>query len=124
MIHPPTEPNAARAALATALPTSSEPAANAPRRRLARQTLSADPAAAEQRYINREQLRELIPASDMTLHRWINNPRIAFPAPDKLGDGHRNYWWLPKIHSWMRDRQKQQTQRPAGERHGAKGGTA
>jgi hypothetical protein len=87
------------------------------RRRLARRTISADPAAAEQRYINREQLRELVPAADMTLWRWQRDPRVAFPAPDKLGADGRNYWWLPTIRSWMRDRQERRVHRPAGGRH-------
>jgi predicted DNA-binding transcriptional regulator AlpA len=60
----------------------------------------------EDRYINREQLRALIPASDMTLWRWQRNPKVAFPSPVKLGDDGRNYWWLPAIRSWMRQRRE------------------
>ena len=60
----------------------------------------------EERYINREQLRLLIPASDMTLWRWQRDPKIAFPAPVKLGADGRNYWWLPKVRAWMRQREE------------------
>ena len=52
----------------------------------------------EDRYINREQLRELIPTSDMTIARWQRD--IGFPAPVKLGNDGRNYWWLPAIRAW------------------------
>jgi predicted DNA-binding transcriptional regulator AlpA len=71
----------------------------------------------EDRYINREQLRALIPASDMTLWRWERNPKVAFPSPVKLGDDGRNYWWLPAIQSWMRQRQEHSNQSPAGRCH-------
>jgi predicted DNA-binding transcriptional regulator AlpA len=123
MIHPPADPSTARVALTAAQPPS-EPVATTPRRRLARQAISADPEAAERRYIVREQLRSLVPASDMTIWRWTNDPQIAFPSPHKLGADGRNYWWLPAIHLWMRQRQERQVKRPAGGRHGAKGGTA
>jgi predicted DNA-binding transcriptional regulator AlpA len=75
----------------------------------------------EDRYINREQLRALIPASDMTLWRWQRNPKVAFPCPVKLGDDGRNYWWLPAIRSWMRQRQERSNQSPAGVRHDGEG---
>jgi predicted DNA-binding transcriptional regulator AlpA len=77
----------------------------APRRPKPRAVISADPVAAEERYINREQLRELIPASDMTLWRWQRDPEIAFPLPSKLGAGGRNFWWLPAVRAWLRKRE-------------------
>jgi predicted DNA-binding transcriptional regulator AlpA len=58
----------------------------------------------EERYVNSKQLREIIPASAMTLWRWQRDLNIAFPAPVKLGANGRNYWWLPKVHEWMRER--------------------
>ena len=64
----------------------------------------------DDRYINREQLRALIPASDMTLWRWQRDPSVAFPAPVKLGADGRNYWWLPKIRAWMRGREQRRAQ--------------
>jgi predicted DNA-binding transcriptional regulator AlpA len=86
----------------------------------ARAAISADPAAAEERYINREQLRELIPASDMTLWRWQRDTHIAFPLPVKLGANGRNYWWLPRIHAWLRRREEpaEPRNRPQGGRKG------
>jgi predicted DNA-binding transcriptional regulator AlpA len=62
----------------------------------------------EERYINRAQLRTLIPASDMTVWRWQKNPKVAFPAPVKLGEDGRNYWWLPTVRAWMRAREERQ----------------
>src|SRR5215831_12037570 len=66
--------------------------------------VTAPPPALEDRYINRAQLRALIPAFDMTLWRWQRNPKVAFPAPIKLGDDGRNYWWLPQVRAWMQQR--------------------
>ena len=79
-------------------------AANVIRSRAA--SVAAAGAATEDRYINREQLRELIPASDMTLWRWQRDPKIAFPIPVKLGADGRNYWWLPKVRACMRQREE------------------
>jgi len=76
-----------------------------------RAAISADPIAAEERYINREQLRELIPASDMTLWRWMRDPAIAFPTPVKLGANGRNFWWLPTIRVWLKRREEGQAQK-------------
>ena len=64
----------------------------------------------EERYINRQQLRVLVPASDMTLWRWQHNPKGAFPAPVKLGADGFNYWWLPKVYGWMRRREERSAQ--------------
>jgi predicted DNA-binding transcriptional regulator AlpA len=60
----------------------------------------------EERYVNSKQLREIIPTSAMTLWRWQRDLKIGFPAPVKLGADGRNYWWLPKVHAWMRERDK------------------
>jgi predicted DNA-binding transcriptional regulator AlpA len=60
-------------------------------------------------YITRAQLRQIVPACDMTIWRWIRNPAIAFPPPVQLGSNlGRNYWWLPAIRDWMRRRETQQ----------------
>jgi predicted DNA-binding transcriptional regulator AlpA len=71
------------------------------RKRAGQDAVSADLHGVDDRYINREQLRALIPASDMSLWRWERDPRVAFPAPVKLGASGRNYWWLPNIRAWM-----------------------
>jgi predicted DNA-binding transcriptional regulator AlpA len=70
----------------------------------------AAPLAPEDRYINREELRAVIPASDMTIWRWQRDSEIAFPMPVKLGDNGRNYWWLPDVRAWMRRREERQPQ--------------
>jgi len=64
----------------------------------------------EERYINRQQLRVLVPASDMTLWRWQQNPNVAFPVPVKLGAEGFNYWWLPTVREWMRRREERSAQ--------------
>src|SRR5690349_18593336 len=57
-------------------------------------------------YITRVQLRQIVPACDMTIWRWIRDPVIAFPRPVQLGSNlGRNYWWLPAIRDWMRRRE-------------------
>jgi predicted DNA-binding transcriptional regulator AlpA len=80
---------------------------------------SGPPAWSEARYINRAELRELIPTSDMTVYRWQRDPRVAFPAPVKLGADGRNFWWLPAILEWQQRRAERVPQRPAGGRHGS-----
>ena len=57
---------------------------------------------ADERYINREQLRVLVPVSDMTIWRWTANPGIGFPKPVKLVAGGRNFWWLPAVREFLR----------------------
>jgi predicted DNA-binding transcriptional regulator AlpA len=52
------------------------------------------------RYINRAELRAIIPVSDMTIWRWERDPAVAFPAPVKFGADGRNFWWLPAIEAW------------------------
>jgi predicted DNA-binding transcriptional regulator AlpA len=71
-----------------------------------RAAVSADPAVAGEVYINREQLRSLVPASDMSVWRWQRNPAIAFPRSVKLGENGRNFWWLPAIRAWLQRREE------------------
>jgi hypothetical protein len=84
-------------------------------RPMAKALRTASPAP-DDRYINRGQLRALIPACDMTLWRWQRNPAVAFPAPVKLGADGRDYWWLPGIGAWMRQRAERHAQRPGDSR--------
>ena len=77
----------------------------------AEDTARSEHPGSEERYINRLQLREIIPASDMTVWRWERDPDIAFPAPVKLGANGRNYWWLPTIRAWMRRREERSRSR-------------
>jgi predicted DNA-binding transcriptional regulator AlpA len=71
-------------------------------------------------YVNSKQLRKIIPTSAMTLWRWQRDPKIAFPTPVKLGADGRNYWWLPRVYKWMRDREKRGT--PSRQREQARAG--
>jgi predicted DNA-binding transcriptional regulator AlpA len=48
---------------------------------------------APERLINRRELRQRIPASDMTVWRWIKAG--IFPAPLKING--RNYWRLGEV---------------------------
>jgi predicted DNA-binding transcriptional regulator AlpA len=66
------------------------------------------------RYIGRHELRALIPVSDMTIWRWQHDPQVAFPAPTKLGNNGRNYWWLPAVRDW-----EQRRRNPGGPRRNA-----
>lgn len=40
--------------------------------------------------------------SDMTLFRWLRDPRMAFPAP--IYFGRRRYWKLADLVAWERSR--------------------
>jgi len=64
--------------------------------------------APEDRYINREELCAVIPASYVTIWRWRRDPEVAFPVPVKLGDNERNYWWLRDVRAWMCRREERQ----------------
>jgi predicted DNA-binding transcriptional regulator AlpA len=61
--------------------------------------------AADDRYIGVGERRRLIPVSDMTIWRWVRDPAVAFPSPIKLGRYGRNYWWLPAVREWQRQRE-------------------
>lgn len=37
--------------------------------------------------------------SDMSLHRWLNNPELNFPKPIFIG--RRRYWHEAKIVQWL-----------------------
>lgn len=49
------------------------------------------------RLINRRELRELIPVSDMTVWRWTNAG--IFPPAIKINN--RNYWRLSEVRAVM-----------------------
>jgi predicted DNA-binding transcriptional regulator AlpA len=57
------------------------------------------------RLINRRQLRQQIPTSDMTIWRWEQQGN--FPAHISING--RNYWRLNEITAWL----KQQTEASA-----------
>ena len=58
----------------------------------------------EARYVGKRELDRRYPVSDMTRWRWMNNPKVGFPRPVKLGPNGRNFWWLPEILEWERRR--------------------
>jgi predicted DNA-binding transcriptional regulator AlpA len=62
------------------------------------------PTAADE-FINRKQLRAIVPATDMTISRWTADPAVAFPKPVKLGLNHWNYWRLSAVREWLRRRE-------------------
>ncbi len=86
----------------------SRSAAKAMARRAA--AVMAPPPLPEARFINRRELRTLIPISDMTVWRWVRDPEVAFPRGVKLGHDGRVYWWLPKVREWMRQREERSAQ--------------
>jgi prophage regulatory protein len=49
------------------------------------------------RLLNRRQLRELIPVSDMTIWRWEQAGRF----PRHLSINGRNYWRLSEVVAWL-----------------------
>ena len=68
--------------------------------------VEAPPSMERQRLINRRQLQETIPVSQMTLWRWTRAG--AFPAPIRIAG--RNYWREDQIRQWL--------QSQAGTQHG------
>ena len=65
----------------------------------------------DERYIDAAERRVIIPASEMTIHRWMHDPRVDFPKPVKLSPGGKNYWWLPEIRDWQARRAALSTKR-------------
>jgi predicted DNA-binding transcriptional regulator AlpA len=59
-----------------------------------------------QRYIGSRELRELLGVTDMSLWRWVRDPRVNLPSPVKLGANGRNFWWLPSIEEWRASRDR------------------
>jgi predicted DNA-binding transcriptional regulator AlpA len=61
----------------------------------------------DDRLIDITELRTILPpVSDMTLWRWIRDPRVGMPAPIKLGADHRNFWRLSAIRAWIKRREE------------------
>ncbi len=53
-----------------------------------------------EKFINVRQLREIVPASNMSYCRWERDPKINFPKRIRLNHGH-NFWRLSEIEAWM-----------------------
>jgi predicted DNA-binding transcriptional regulator AlpA len=99
---PPTEigPRPRQARFEEDQPTASDPQASKPGRPGPCGYRNTHPAQSDARYIARRELRALFPVSDMTIWRWQHDPQVGFPAPIKLSNNGRNYWWLPAIRDW------------------------
>ncbi|WP_353428914.1 helix-turn-helix transcriptional regulator [Paracoccus denitrificans] len=41
--------------------------------------------------------------SDMTLHRWLNNPALGFPRPIKINN--LRYWRVADVLAWLESRE-------------------
>src|SRR5690242_20359902 len=52
---------------------------------------------ADELYVVAQEVRARYSITDMTIWRWVRDPRVAFPEPTKLGANHINYWWLPAL---------------------------
>jgi predicted DNA-binding transcriptional regulator AlpA len=57
------------------------------------------------RYLNAPTVLERLSISDMTLHRWLKDQRMAFPKPYYFGR-HR-YWSLCQLTQWESTRKRQ-----------------
>ena len=89
-----------KVALKTALDPEPEPVIETP---APRPTSGASVSEDEDRLINSDQLRSLIPVSDMTVWRWTKSR--GFPTAIKLNNG-RRYWRLVEVKRWIRARRE------------------
>src|SRR5437867_986676 len=71
----------------------------------------------DERYVNAAEVRQRYRRCDMTIWRWIRDPRVEFPPPVKLGAGGLNSWWFPTLLEWEARRAEQTVTRTAGGRH-------
>ena len=72
----------------------------------------------DQRYLTAAAVRQRYGnCTDMTIWRWIRDPRVAFPPPIKLGARGLNFWWLPTLREWEARRIEQAVTRAEGGRH-------
>jgi predicted DNA-binding transcriptional regulator AlpA len=49
-------------------------------------------------YLPASQVRARYGVSDMSLWRWLHDPRLGFPAPIKIHK--RRYWKLADLQAW------------------------
>ena len=49
--------------------------------------------------------------SDMTIHRWLNDPKMAFPRPYYFG--RYRYWKIDELEAWERAQAARQSGRYA-----------
>jgi hypothetical protein len=53
-------------------------------------------------YLPSRQVRERYHVSDMSLWRWLRDPKLNFPQPTIING--RRYWRLEDLETWERDR--------------------
>jgi predicted DNA-binding transcriptional regulator AlpA len=53
--------------------------------------------------LSSKQLKQLVPVTDMTIWRWIQDR--GFPAPIKLTEGGRNFWRAGPVRAWLAARE-------------------
>ncbi|MGH7116548.1 MAG: helix-turn-helix transcriptional regulator [Stellaceae bacterium] len=75
-------------------------------RELHRNAAAEAAAPEDDRFIGTAELYRLMPVSQMTIWRWMHDPRVGFPAATKLGANGRNYWRLAEVRAWMESRPK------------------
>lgn len=56
----------------------------------------------EKRYLPSKPVRDRYRVSDMTIRRWLNDPRMNFPRPVYLG--RYRYWDEAELEAWERER--------------------
>ncbi len=50
-------------------------------------------------------IHKILNISDMTLWRWLNDPKMEFPQPIYIRS--RRYWKESEINNWLENRQKE-----------------
>jgi predicted DNA-binding transcriptional regulator AlpA len=71
----------------------------------------------QERLISSEELRRIVPVSEMQIWRYLRDPRVEFPQPIKLCPGGRNFWRLSEVRAWIEQRRDRRFTRgrPAAE---------
>ena len=57
-------------------------------------------AAADDTFFPARKVLERYNVSDMTLHRWVRDPRMGFPAPVYFG--RFRFWKISELEAWER----------------------
>ena len=53
-------------------------------------------------YLPSRQVRERYGVTDMSLWRWLRNPKLGFPQPTIINS--RRYWRVEDLEAWERTR--------------------
>jgi predicted DNA-binding transcriptional regulator AlpA len=60
-------------------------------------------------YLPGRQVRDRYNVSDMTLWRWLRNPKLNFPQPTIIN--RRRYWAEEELQQWERSRASREVSR-------------